>query len=667
MARDARPPHGDEDPDPEYLRVARSQLDGVEDHCESARRSLDDLRGSLAGAEREVARDTVGRVLDEQPPLAERCRAIRTNTFDPLERQLSKLVVSTPEAAGDLTAGCLDDSMAELGQHHDRLMAAVGRLEDLTRGDRFDTAAARRAVEDGIRAIDHIDSTASLLQCLLAKGAPLPADAREGVSTGGTAPDAEFAVSGTITHGETPLDGVTVRAFDRDLDGEEPLGEATTDPSGAYRITYGEADFARNERGTADVVVDVFNEVGARLGGSAVHYNAGHETTVDLQIPPEREVVPSEYALLRSELDPLLSGRSVTAVSNDQLEFLTNELNLPDRERFPAGEGTLDLLRTATELASRTPFQVRTLYALTRTTSVGDRRSLARSDPSTLADRIRTADAENVVDVRIEGLEDRLARKREDLRRLLELEAGEETRTTVEVVTVDDDPLVGVTVRVQDPEDERRRRSFSTGEDGTVTFSYMRPSDERSRRFHLTVTNDAGVTLHEETVAVGEGGATTITMPAYETGFSGGETLRSLRSERGLQLPRLDGDAELTLGSIRRAGGVENLDGSATADRGTRDAIDGISALDLLTDPETSRELVRQGYTDQRSIAGTPLAEFQSTMHGTLGGRQAATVHATAQAQTYLLDSVQVDRRAGLRNGTRPVDGEFQRGVNDDG
>src|SRR5258708_432105 len=70
-------------------------------------------------------------------------------------------------------------------------------------------------------------------------GPPEPSDADSG--------DSRYAVSGTVTRSDgSPAVGIAVRAYDRDLRHEEPLGpyapqfstETRTDPAGRYKIAY---------------------------------------------------------------------------------------------------------------------------------------------------------------------------------------------------------------------------------------------------------------------------------------------------------------------------------------------------------------------------------------------------------------------------------------------
>jgi len=54
------------------------------------------------------------------------------------------------------------------------------------------------------------------------------------------------------------FDGVLVRAFDKDLRSEEPLGQAITIDGGSYHITYGPDLFRRADKNSADLIFRVF-------------------------------------------------------------------------------------------------------------------------------------------------------------------------------------------------------------------------------------------------------------------------------------------------------------------------------------------------------------------------------------------------------------------------
>lgn len=97
-----------------------------------------------------------------------------------------------------------------------------------------------------------------------------------------------FVVSGTVTdQNGTPITGVRVVAFDRDVAAEDRLGNAVTGAEGTYRITYGEKQFRRsaNERGGADLFVRVFDEQDRLLFQSRTMRNAPAELRLDVMLP----------------------------------------------------------------------------------------------------------------------------------------------------------------------------------------------------------------------------------------------------------------------------------------------------------------------------------------------------------------------------------------------
>lgn len=139
-------------------------------------------------------------------------------------------------------------------------------------------------------------------------------------------------VRGTVTgpDGE-PTAGVTVRAYDRDLRTEEPLGEpGVTDEEGAYEIEYSAGELARAEKGTADLRLRVRDEAGRELEARPVGreldtvFNASAMEAVDLRIA-EGEAGPSLWEELRTEVGPLLGELGWDDLGAEDLAFLHHE------------------------------------------------------------------------------------------------------------------------------------------------------------------------------------------------------------------------------------------------------------------------------------------------------------------------------------------------------
>ena len=102
------------------------------------------------------------------------------------------------------------------------------------------------------------------------------------------------------------FEGLTVRAFDKDLRIEEMLGEAVTDEKGYYEIGYTVQKSGESESNSADIFVSVFDPAGKLLSTSDIFFNAPAEQTINLTIFPGNEGQSSEWENIDAQLLPLL-------------------------------------------------------------------------------------------------------------------------------------------------------------------------------------------------------------------------------------------------------------------------------------------------------------------------------------------------------------------------
>jgi hypothetical protein len=96
-------------------------------------------------------------------------------------------------------------------------------------------------------------------------------------------------VTGTVRARETgrPLEGVGVRAFDRDLLTDDFLGRDTTDAQGRYEIGFLAASFRELFERRPDLYVRVYDAGGRQLAATkdSVRWNAGTVEQVDVEVP----------------------------------------------------------------------------------------------------------------------------------------------------------------------------------------------------------------------------------------------------------------------------------------------------------------------------------------------------------------------------------------------
>jgi hypothetical protein len=95
------------------------------------------------------------------------------------------------------------------------------------------------------------------------------------------------------TFKEAPAADLIVAAFDKDVGGENRLGEATTTATGDFRISYAEETFRRskNERRGADIFLRVHDAQHNLLFTSKTFQNAARELRIDAELPEPKFVV----------------------------------------------------------------------------------------------------------------------------------------------------------------------------------------------------------------------------------------------------------------------------------------------------------------------------------------------------------------------------------------
>ena len=182
------------------------------------------------------------------------------------------------------------------------------------------------------------------------------------------APEATRTVFGRVMLGPSnhPVEGVSVRASDRDLRDQSVLGTATTGARGEYEIVYDRTDFAKTEKGTADIAIEVLAEDGETVLFATpiedIHFNAPADLRWDivLEAPPIGR--DSELERVARTVDPLLGDLDPSelqeTVDVPDITFLTAETQLPQEQ--------IESFALAARLARKTDQSLAVFYALLR-------------------------------------------------------------------------------------------------------------------------------------------------------------------------------------------------------------------------------------------------------------------------------------------------------------
>jgi hypothetical protein len=97
-------------------------------------------------------------------------------------------------------------------------------------------------------------------------------------------------VIGTVIDDETgrPLEGLRVRAFDKDLVFDDRLGEVATDAEGRFEIVYSESMYRDFQETEPDIYIRIYDPSGERLLYStedAVRWNSLAVERFEVRIP----------------------------------------------------------------------------------------------------------------------------------------------------------------------------------------------------------------------------------------------------------------------------------------------------------------------------------------------------------------------------------------------
>lgn len=174
-------------------------------------------------------------------------------------------------------------------------------------------------------------------------------------------PAETLQVTGSVKGSDgVPMAGFTVQAFDQDLRERQLLGSATTDRSGEYAIAYRSDQFARAEKGYADIVVEVMAPGGRKpLYESDILFNAPSRLVHDVRLLARG---PDLYQRLLAAIHPLLEGQRVDLAEIDENERFRDVTFLTGETGFEAAE--IAAVGVAARLERDTQLDGRMLFAL---------------------------------------------------------------------------------------------------------------------------------------------------------------------------------------------------------------------------------------------------------------------------------------------------------------
>ena len=179
-----------------------------------------------------------------------------------------------------------------------------------------------------------------------------------------------------------------VKAFNKRLNGEQPIGETRT-RNGTYIIKYNPAVLDSPCGKSTDIIVRAYtNDV--EIATSAVIYNAPKTTTVDLIMGNEVYKGPSEYERLARAIKPCLGAEDPATLTQENVLYLVNKTGVD--------QNNLILYVLAHRQAKIVETNPPLLYACHRRQLPRALDKLVTIKPTVIASRIQGAIDNNIID-----------------------------------------------------------------------------------------------------------------------------------------------------------------------------------------------------------------------------------------------------------------------------
>lgn len=593
------------------------------------------------------------------------------------------------EARGANSWPCLHGQLVDQQSNHAITGAVVtirahhGRLGEVVTGDegRF------RIPEFGHRVRRHVDAKPPKLQVdihydgrkLTVEHEPFDWQAyskddyrwtmRAGDPVDSEDPDAlgPFVVTGTVIHpGKQSARGLVVGAFDRDLREEQALGQSMTDAEGRYQITYTREQFLRAEKARADLVLRVFNDVGAavEISPSDVHFNAEASACIDLHLTARgcEQVSVSEYELEVAMVESLLGELGLVDLTDEDVTFLHGDTGI---ER-----AHLDLAVQDARLAEQTGLPRAVFYGIVRGGLVRakpqdpmdlDLERLLQRSSASLLESLESSIKMEIAPESLRADMDQIKRGIDRLRQTRrQNEQSRKPWVELSGQLVDDtsgETLEGYLVSVFDASGaiEPIARGTTNGR-GEYKFR-VRGRDSGPQELHFAVHDprQALVARLDRTIDLDEVRSLELSIERFPQLPPGHQIqIDDVPLELPEKLSAVLAEKQIrTLADLRTYRHDVDVADVLTGEAGRR--LEAHSVLSLLPSKTATNELlIDAGHTSPVAIADLPRADFLHSVAESFDAREAGRVYEASVAATTTIENLSVEVLANLANGIEP-------------
>jgi peptidoglycan hydrolase-like protein with peptidoglycan-binding domain len=208
-----------------------------------------------------------------------------------------------------------------------------------------------------------------------------------------------YSVKGTVTSPDrAALGSLRVQIVDKNVGGDVPLAETTTDGNGRYRTTFVASSLLQRKKASADLQAGVYADK-TLLAVSAVRYDATRAETLDVALPAGASALPSEHEALTAALAAHYGGKLGDIKEDAQQQDISYLANKSGWDARAVAYASLadQLGRAHVDASGKPAIDPAFYYALLRAGVPGSPDALYQAAPQTVSAIWRNAVAEGVV------------------------------------------------------------------------------------------------------------------------------------------------------------------------------------------------------------------------------------------------------------------------------
>jgi hypothetical protein len=219
-------------------------------------------------------------------------------------------------------------------------------------------------------------------------------------SSNGDSDASDYTVSGVVSSSDRPgVKDLRVDVMDRNVSGDVLLTSASTDDRGRYKATFPASLLRELKKQQPDLQARVFADK-TFLAASEVRYNAGHNETLNVELPANSAALASEHETLLNSLAPHFNGALRDLKESGERQDITYLANKTGWDARAVALAALadQFSQQSSDAAGQPAIKPAFYYALFRAGLPANADTLFRTDAETVKQVLQKAVKQGVIE-----------------------------------------------------------------------------------------------------------------------------------------------------------------------------------------------------------------------------------------------------------------------------